>query len=347
VKVTWFVRRGLVSATISAVACALLAVAPGVLPSAQAAAQAPANLHTTGTVHLGSAALLERSVFSQAPNGAVYYSIHKAIFVVNGIRAPHFVLNASGNVLAVAANKTELFVEVGSIVTGYNRSTHKVLRHWTLKSRFRITSAGLIPVGNTVWSWTDWSTDSSGFEYANLNEFSSSSSTVHRISSNSVFPADMAANSSGLFYESLNSSKVPVYLVHVTPGRVTSHVHDPNIDAPMALAGGRVELLAVHFGSNPHTYLDSYSASTLAHKFSKRVSSFAMDIDATSAGLLQLTAPCSSRLCPTTKVNVLNPTTGAASSTLRVAFAYVFVPGSHAVVLTDVGGLLSLVRLAS
>jgi hypothetical protein len=351
-KVTRFARRSLASAAMPAVAFAVLTGVSSALPSAHAAVRtlappATVHLHTVGTVPLGSVGTFTTPDFSEGPIGAVFYSIGPNVYVVNGAKPPVLALTASRKVLAVAANKTELFVETGKTVTGYSRSNKQVLRRWTLASRFRITSAGLIPVGRTVWSWTDWSTDQSGFEFANVNEFSTSSSKVHRISSNNAYPADMAANPAGLYFETVRKNQANGYLVHVTPARTVHRVLDVNVDAPMALAGGRVELLAVHFGNNPHTFLDSYSASTLAHKFSRRVSAAVVDIDATGAGLLEISAACPSRVCSGARISVLNPRTGAASSPLAVPFANVFVAGSHPVVLTEVGGELNLVRLAA
>ena len=128
----------------------------GAVPSAQAAT---ANLHKTGTVSIGPATISFSYDFSEAPNGAVYYSRGKKVYVVNGISAPSVQLTAGGNVLAVAASSKELFVDVGRTVTAYQRSNRKKLRQWTLLSSKPPTSAGLYAVGSTVWAWTDPSTD--------------------------------------------------------------------------------------------------------------------------------------------------------------------------------------------
>ena len=69
--------------------------------------------------------------------------------------------------LAVAATSADLLVDVGSKVSAYSLCDGRLLRTWTLKgSPAAVTSAGLFPVGGTVWAYTDWATDSSGFEYA-------------------------------------------------------------------------------------------------------------------------------------------------------------------------------------
>ena len=346
--VTMLARRRLASAVLPAVA-GLVMAGLGALPSAQAAAAGPArvaaHLHTTGTVSLGKPGKLFNFEFSEGPNGAVYYSQGSAVYVVKGTSSPALFVHASGNVLAVTANSTEVFAEVGRTVTGYSLSGAKVLRHWKLASKPPLTSAGLYAVGGTVWSWTDWATDFSGFEFANVNEFSTSSSTVHRISTANAYPADMFANSAGLYYEAARKNGTNGYLVHVTPSLVPHRTTDVNLDAPLALAGGRVDLLAVH--GNGHSYLDSYSAASLVRKFSKRVSDSDRDIAGTGAGLLLLTEPCQVAVCSSAKVSQLSPASGTPTATITVPDALILVPGPSAAVITVTKGKLYLVRLAA
>ena len=168
----------------------------GAVPSAQAAT---ANLHKTGTVSIGPATISFSYDFSEAHNGAVYYSRGKKVYVVNGISAPSVQLTAGGNVLAVAASSKELFVDVGRTVTAYQRSNRKKLRQWTLLSSKPPTSAGLYAVGSTVWAWTDPSTDKSGFQFASVDRFTTSSVAVHAVSTANVYPSDVAADPAGRF----------------------------------------------------------------------------------------------------------------------------------------------------
>ena len=280
--VTNVLRRGLAAAAVSATGLAVLAgaalYAAGPAAARSAPAIRPASLHTTGTpVTLGALGKSFNYDFSEAPNGSVYYSRGSTVFVVHGTAAPVAVLHASGHVFAVAANRTELFVDVGRTVTGYKLSTGMKLRHWTLASANKPTSAGLFAVGGTVWASTDWATDESGLEPANVSRFKTSSATVHKVSSNNAFPGDMAANSAGLYYQQMIGKG---RLTHVSPSGLVHRVLDVNLEAPLALAGGRVALLAFH--RNSHLYLDSYDASTLARKFCKRFSTNDYDIAGTS-----------------------------------------------------------------
>jgi hypothetical protein len=335
-------RRGLAAAAVTATGLAVLAGAG--LPAAQAApaspaspAARPASLHTTGpSVALGALGTTFNYDFSEAPNGSVYYSSGSTVYVVHGTSAPVVVLHASGHVFAVAANRTELFVDVGRKVTGYKLSNGvagAALRHWTLYTTLKTTSVGLYVVGSNVWAWTDWATDESGFEYADVSRFKTSSGTVHKISNN-AYPADMAANSSGLYFQqAIGLGR----LTHVTPSGSVLRVRDINLDGPLALAGGRVELLAFH--RNSHAYLDSYGAATLARKFSKRVSTNDIDIASTGAGLLMLSL--------SGKISQLNTANGATRSSVVVTDAATLVPGPSAAVLVVTGGNYFLVRLAS
>ena len=341
--VTNVLRRGLATAAVSATGLAVLAgavLASGGPAAAQATARAasaarPASLHTTGpSVALGALGSSFNYNFSEAPNGSVYYSRGSTVYVVQGTSAPVIVLHASGHVFAVAANKTELFVDVGRKVTGYKLSNLTPLRRWTLNTTYKPTSAGLYAVGGTVWAWTDWATDGSGFEYANVSRFKTSSGTVHLVGSNNADPADMAANSAGLYYEQVIGTRDR--LTHVRPSGSVHRVSDVNLDAPLALAGGRVTLLAFH--GNSHAYLDSYGAATLVRKFSKRVSTNDIDIAGTGAGLLMLSL--------SGKISQLNTANGATRSSVIVPDAATLVPGPSAAVVVVTGGNFFLVRLA-
>ncbi len=337
-------RRGLAAAAVSATALSVLAgavLASAGPAAAQAAAPAasaarPASLHITGpSVALGALGSSFNYNFSEAPDGSVYYSRGSTVYVVQGTSAPVIVLHASGHVFAVAANKTELFVDVGRKVTGYKLSNGVAgvaLRHWFLYTTNKTTSAGLYVVGSTVWAWTDWATDGSGFEYADVSRFKTSSGTVHKVSNN-AYPADMAANSSGLYFQQATGLG---RLTHVTPSGAVHRVRDINLDGPLALAGGRVELLAFH--RNSHAYLDSYGAATLARKFSKRVSTNDIDIAGTGAGLLMLSL--------SGKISQLNTANGATRSSVIVLDAATLVAGPSAAVLVVTGGNFFLVRLA-
>jgi hypothetical protein len=304
-----------------------------------AAADAPA-LHTNGKpVRLGRATSVD--VLSEAPNGTVYFAVGRTVFAVKGTSKPAKTFRLGGTVLAVAATNSDVFAQTGLKVFEYTAHGHLV-RQWKLSSPVTpLTSAGLLAVGRTVWSWTDWATDESGFEYATLSEISTSSTKVRRISEDDVYPADVAADSAGLYYEIVTAAQ-NVYLARTAPSGVTKRRVLGVIGAPAAISSGRVDLLAVH--GNGHTYVNSFSASTLAPLGAKRVSDTATNIASTTAGLLIF--ECVTTGCARPSVSVLNAATGSVSGSVSVPHAYRLLAGPTPAVLTDIGGVAYLVRLA-
>jgi hypothetical protein len=298
----------------------------GTMPAAQAA---PSTLHVAATIGLGRLGTAFTYQFSEAPNGDVFYFRGAVVYVVKGNAEPTVALHASGDVLAVAANSTDLFVEVGQKVSAYRRANGQFARSWTVpESLAPLTSAGLYAVGSTVWAWTDWATDESGLEYANVYRFSTSSPTVHTVSENIAYPGDMAANSTGLYYEAGD-------LIHVSPSGSVRRRTGVNLwDAPMALAAGNVYVLAQH---STGTYLDAFTASNLATNFSALVASTATDIAGTGAGLLLLAGE---------HVSIMSTSNGLPGTSISVPHAVILVPGHSAVVITADHGRTSLVRLA-
>jgi hypothetical protein len=334
-------RKGLPTATLPVVVVAgLAAVGLAIAPAAQAASAAPARaasagLHVTGKVDLGRLGPDFSYVLTEAPDGNVYYSRGSVVYLVKGDHAPVVALRASGPVLAVAANSSDLWVDVGNKVSAYALSDGRRLRTWTLPSLAPVTSAGLFTVGTTIWAFTDWATDQSGFEYANVDRFSLSSPTVHRVSANNAYPADMAADSAGVYYEGIAGAGD--YLFQAPRSGSPRRHADVNIDAPLALAAGSVYLLAIHENQGGHTYLDAFRGSTLSPVFSKRVSDSDTDIAGTGIGLLLLGSG---------KVSVLDTGNGHAGSVLGVPGAVILVPGPSAAVVTLSHSTTYLLRLA-
>lgn len=340
---------GSVLAAAAAALCGLAAAVGGAGPAAQAApvpARASGSaLHVAGTVNLGKVSSSAGYVFAEAPNGVVYYGSGPLVYVVDGTSSPVVLLQAAGTVLGVAANSADLFVQTGRTVTEYSRAAGTKIGTWTLPFKMTPTSASLFAVGGTVWSSTDWATDESGLEYATVYRMATSSSTVHTVANSSAYPFDMAADSGGLYFEAVRRNGTNGYLVRAEPSGSTLRRSDGNIDAPLALAGGKVFLLAIHY-NNDTTHLDSFSAATLAAGFSPRIGQTYRDIAGTGAGLLVLDQPCSSLVCSTATVRQVATSSGALGSPLRVRDALTLVPGPSAVVITDVGGTYHLVRLA-
>jgi len=95
-------RRALVRAAVSAVSG--LMIVSTALPAAQAAARQAPALHATSTVALGSTGNIFKNIFTEAPDGTVFYSRGSVVYVQKGSSAPRVALHARKQVLALAAN---------------------------------------------------------------------------------------------------------------------------------------------------------------------------------------------------------------------------------------------------
>jgi hypothetical protein len=326
--------QGMLGATALALA-GLLATAGGA-QAAATGATATTALHGT-RIALGATSGLYGNAFTEAPNGTVFFSRGSVVYAVEGNRAPVIALHAGRTVLALGATDADLFVGTGLLVTEYSRANGSQVRHWTLTSPATVTSAGLDVVGGTVWAWTDWATDGSGFQYAQVDRIHPSSSAVHVVDKD-AFPADMSADGAGLYFETVHG--VTDDLARANPTTSAVQYRQAPVDAPLALAGGRVDLLA--FGTNAVDVL-SYNASTLALVSSKRVPETDDSIVGTGLGLLVLARRS------TATVGVLNVATGGTSRALLTPGAYQLLNGPAVIEATGLHGTradLFLVRIS-
>jgi hypothetical protein len=158
------------------------------------------------------------------------------------------------------------------------------------------------------------------------------------VSANNAYPLDAAANAGGFYYEAVRGNGTNGYLVRVTPRGSVHKVTDTHLSGPLALASGRVDVLAERYNRGAGLYLDSYREYTLAHVTSRRVSLAYFGIAGTGAGLLAVRT--------LGMVSRLNATTGAVLATVSVPGASMLLAGPAAAVIAVSGGSISLVRLA-
>jgi hypothetical protein len=313
-----------------------LAIAGLVVASsgAQAAPRVPGRptLHAGPKVALGTTTNVFANVFNEGPDGSLYYSRGSVVYRVTGNSKPQAEVHATSRVMAVAATQTDLFVQTGLTVTDYRLPHLSKAKHWTLSSPVTpITSAGLLAVGKTVWSWTDWGTDQSGFEFATVSRIPTGGSAAHVISK-AAYPSDMSANASGLYFESNSTKASANFLNHVTPGGVVkARKLTAGVGAPLALSGGKVDLLI----SSNHLTINTYGAASLTLISSKRVSDNDTNIAGTTSGLVVMKAVCNNKKCSTTTVSVsqLNAGTGATSGAITLPGAAILLPGPSAGVI--------------
>jgi hypothetical protein len=332
-------RRARIAAlpAVAGLAAAGLAVAP----AAQAASPVPARpaaagLQVTGTIDLGRLGPGFSNVLGEAPDGDVYYAVGSVVYQVRGDHAPVAVLQASAPVLAVAATSADLLVDDGHTVSAYSVDDGRLRGTWTLApSPATVTSAGLYPVGSTVWAYTGATTEGQS-QHANVYRFDLSSPAVQVVSTDGPYPGSMAADSAGLYAEELGASGD--YLVLYPPSGPSRRHLEAHRDVPLALAAGNVYLLGHDEFPAPDTgnYLDAYDGSTLGHLFAYHLADSDTDITGTRIGLLMLGAGT---------VSLLDPVNGQLVAALRLPGAVALVPGPSAAVLVVSGSRTHLLRL--
>ncbi len=302
----------------------------------------PAALHVAGAAVVLPHATLT-SAFTQAPDGAVYYSAGRRIYLAG---APGAKVVARGTVLALGATTAGLFAAVGKTVTEYRRTTGAKMAAWTLPASYRkVAWAGLYPAGSRVWAITDDNCDTCGLEYGNVYWFSTSAAVVHRVSTQTAYPDFAAATRSGLYYQA--STSAGSFLVLARPDGAARRTANSYLFGPLAVSGRTVALLLHHFGKHSGQYLYGYLSTSLERIFTRHVPGSERDIAGTGAGLLALLASCASYSCPTAKVSQLAAATGATISTVAVPDALSLLAGPSAVVLTYAAGTFRLERLAT
>jgi hypothetical protein len=302
----------------------------------------PAALHVAGTAVVLPHATLT-SAFTQAPDGAVYYSAGRRIYLAG---TPAAKVVARGTVLALGATAAGLFAAVGKTVTEYRRTSGATVAAWTLRASYRkLAWAGLYPAGSRVWAITDDNCDTCGLEYGNVYWFSTSAAVVHRVGTGTAYPDFAAATRSGLYYQA--STSAGSYLVRARPDGAARRAANSYLFGPLAVSGRTVALLLHHFGKHAGQYLYGYRATSLQRIFTRHVPGSERDIAGTSAGLVALLAGCASYSCPTAKVSLLAAASGATISTVAVPDALSLLAGPSAVVLTYSGGTFRMERLAA
>jgi hypothetical protein len=294
-----------------------VAVVPHHGPLAAVASSGP--LKITAPIDLGAFSEVQVGELSTAstPTGAFYFASGSVVREVRGEAAPVVVVRPAHPVLALAATSSNLYVQSGRTVSDYGASSGTLRRSWTLRDEnFTPTQAGLLQVGNVIWSWTDGATDESGFEYATIEELAADSGSI-RVIDPSAYPVDMAADATGLYYESQVGAHS--YLVHVaTDGAKKTSRATGDEDSPMALVAGSVLLSAQHDSGEP--FLDRFAEATLLEQGSNRLGDLAGMLVASGKDLLAIATSCTPATCSSTGVERLDPVTGQVTS-------YVAVPG--------------------
>ena len=301
-----------------------------------------ASLTVTARVDLGpsSAIAIDQMPGAEAPDGTFYYAIGSVVRVVRGTSAPIRILTAAGPVLALAATTSDLYVQTGLTIDDYRVPAGEMRHSWTLPGQLLTPrTAGLFVAAGALWSWSDGATDQSGFEYATVDMISTATGAI-RVVDQHAYPADMAADRSGLYYET--EIGLHGYLAHVTPTGTRTFSHaTSDVDSPLAIVSGSVVLFTERGNGTP--YLDRYSATALGLLGSYRLTTPILTGVDTSEGLFAVAcneSDCASR-------SVVRIASGGAAVMARITLVGLatLVEGASPAALTSAHGHGYLVRL--
>ena len=303
------------------------------------------QLKVTARIDLGAypQAVLDGMVFAEAPDDTVYFAAGSVVQAIRGNEKPLVVLDTAGPVLALAATNGDLYVQVGVRVTEYAVPRVVLRKSWTLPhAAMKPTSAGLFPSSGVLWSWSDWATDESGFEYATVVAISPSTSSA-KIVDDHAYPDDMAASPAGLYYETVVGTKNHLVRATANGGRELS-APTTDSDAPLALGPGYLAVFAMKGAGLP--YVDEFSANTLAVLHSSRLAVNTSAVLGTAGGVLAIESACSGYVCPSAKVVRVDAADGAETNGVPLPDAQRLLGGTHPAAIAEVMGRTYLVRLS-
>jgi hypothetical protein len=279
-----------------------------------------------------------QAVSQSATNNDVYFAEGSKVLVVKGHSAPTKFVTAPTDVLALCATASDLYVETATKILEYAIPGASFVGSWALPSGLgpsKVTSAGMSVEGSHLWTWTDWSTDQSGYEYGSVVEFNTNTWTSKVYDKNQVDPGDAAASSLGYFFLANDH----VDLVEPNGTQLSSPKNDDASDAPTAVLGNTVYLVATREPSGKD-YLDSFSASTLKLTHSVVVASTTYGVLGTPLGLAGINEHGSK-----ITVVMINPTTGSETDAVTVTGAESLLYGTTLSAVAEVNGEMYLDRL--
>jgi hypothetical protein len=281
-------------------------------------------------------------VTAEAPDGAVYVSTGSVVYVVDGNAAPHVAVHAASRVLALAADATGVYVETGLAVTAYDRRSGDKVRTWDLPGASAPTAAGLLAEPGALWSWTE----KSGSQYATLSRMGAFG--VKLVDQNVAYPGLMAADASGLYFQSANPSAPGGHLAEVAPsGALTLSSAPFELGSTIALSEGKLVVEAPP-GPNGKGLWQTWGPSTLRPLTSSGPRpQLVSGIEDTGAGLLGYTRPVGP-LGPYTAVSRVDVATGAPGSTVQFFSNFSWLlEGYYPAIVNEASGELYIVRLAT
>jgi hypothetical protein len=292
----------------------------------------------TGRVKLGTASATDYAqVITEAPDDDVYFAEGAHVYRVVGNAAPGgSFLTAPGSVLALDATPSDLYVETRTHVLEYALPGRGLIGAWSMPATLSsppANQAGMSIEGDDLWTWTDWSTDESGYEYGSVVQFNTSTWASKVFDKGEVDPDDTAANALGYFF--LANDRV----VRVEPNgvKVTSARNNDAIEAPIAVIGGHLYLAASREPSGKD-YLDTFSATTLALTHWAALGTDTFGIVRTTYGL--------AGVFDGSAIGLIDATSGAETDRLAISHVTVILTGGSTLsAISQVASAMYLDRL--
>ena len=292
-------------------------------------------------IDLGVFSTRVQPVAAEAPNGTVFYAAGQVVMVVSGSGTPQAAEHPGAEVLGLGASSTTLYVVIPQALIAYSRSTGNQSGRWALTgSPATPTTAGVAVGGNgDVWVWTDWATDSSGYEYAMLYAVLSGAAKADVVATE-IEPGTLTTDGTHAFFLVASKNSLGANLMEATPLSSGSSVGlTAEAAAPTQALVGFSRSQVVLYSQPDSLYTYTPGASGTSHVATH--AALPAGVAGTSSGLLFLT--CSKQACTT--VTQVNQSSGAQGVSVAVPASSEILLGPDPAVLGVESGHLHLVRL--
>jgi hypothetical protein len=246
-------------------------------------------------------------------------------------------------VLGLGASSSDLYVVTPQALIAYSRPDGSQTGRWALTgSPATPTSAGVVVGGNgDVWVWTDWATDSSGYEYAMMYAVLPGAAKADSVGT-SVEPGTLTTDGTHAFFLVASKNSLGASLIEATPaapgGSPAVSVQTAAPAPTQAIVGFSQSQVVLY--SQPSSLYTYTPGSPGAAKVSTHAG-LPVLVAGTSSGLLFLT--CSKECVTVTQVN---QATGASGSSVTIPANSNILLGPDPAVIGVESGHLHLVRLS-
>lgn len=317
-----------------------------VSPAASSSPAAPAGLKVSADISLGAAPAKGQPVFAEAPDGTVFYAAGPVVMVVEGDNAPAVAEHTGATVLGLGASASTLYVVTAKDLIAYGRTSGNQTGRWALTGSPGTPTTAGVAAGDdgTVWAWTDWATDQSGYEYATVYVVRAGTHTATRLSQTAE-PGSLVTDGINAYFLQSSQDSQEASLVEWQDATGQDATGDPAANQSLAtFSQGRVVLYQAGSGLHEYAPAASPGSGPRLSGFTRTAVTDPVGFAATSSGLLFLT--CTTAHCAT--LTQVSQTTGAEGQSVAIAgsdHAAWTMLGPAPAVVTSASGQLRLIRL--